>query len=94
MIVKLNNEGMGVRSISRVLDIPKTTVSRILLSVSQKLKAPLFREQYQEYEVDELRTFVGSKKNECWICYAINRKTKRVIDFIVGGKIECHSGTG
>ncbi|HAD97189.1 MAG TPA: IS1 family transposase [Cryomorphaceae bacterium] len=84
MIVKLNNEGMGVRSISRVLDIPKTTVSRILLSVSQKLKAPIFTEQGHEYEVDELRTFFGSKKNECWICYAINRKTKRIIDFIVG----------
>ncbi len=38
----------------------------------------------QEYEVDELRTFVGNKKNECWVMYAINKTTKQVIDFAVG----------
>src|SRR5690606_14726568 len=42
------------------------------------------KEYHQEYEIDELRTFVGSKKKECWVCYAINRKTKQVIDFITG----------
>ena len=44
----------------------------------------------QEYEVDELRTFVGNKKNECWVMYAINKTTKQVIDFVVGRRTKQH----
>jgi len=76
--------GVGLRSISRLLSIPKSTVSRILLKEGSKLSKPNNFEIGEEYEVDELRTFVGSKDNECWVCYAINRNTKQVIDFIVG----------
>jgi insertion element IS1 protein InsB len=34
--------------------------------------------------MDELRTYIGNKENECWIIYAINKLTKEVIDFAVG----------
>ena len=85
-IAKLSNEGMSIRSISRFLSIPKTSVSRFLLEESRKIEKPKIREQGEEYEIDELRTFVGRKDKECWICYAINRKTKAIIDFVVGRK--------
>ena len=80
----MNNEGMGISSIARILDIPKSSVMRIILRAESKIQKPDLKECHQEYEIDELRTFIGNKKNECWVCYAINRKTKKIVDFIVG----------
>lgn len=77
-------EGLGTSSISRLLRISKSSVSRIIHELSQKITKPTFEETNQEYEIDELRTFSKNKKNECWISYAINKKTKRVIEFVVG----------
>ena len=31
-----------------------------------------------------MRIVVGSKSNEAWLTYAINRKTKKVMNFVVG----------
>ena len=36
------------------------------------------------YEVDELCTYVGSKKNKCWITYALDRQTGQVADIRIG----------
>ena len=45
---------------------------------------PQLNECGQSYEIDELRTFVGNKKNELWLIYAINRTSKQIVDFFVG----------
>ena len=84
LLIKLNNEGLGIRSIGRVLNIPKSTVSKLIFTLSKEIKQPTLKESAEEYEIDELRTFIWKKENECWICYAINRNTKEVIDFVVG----------
>jgi len=46
----------------------------------------MFSKSGCKFEVDELWSFVGTKKNVIWITYAIERETKKVIDFYVGGK--------
>lgn len=83
-IIKLNNEGMSIRSMSRILTIPKTTICRILERRGIKIRPEEQDEQQQEYELDELYTYVGNKENECWIMYAINRSTRKVIECVVG----------
>jgi IS1 family transposase len=50
------------------------------------IKAPVCQETKQVYEMDELYTYIGKKTNPCYIIYAINRKTKRVIDCICGAR--------
>ncbi len=40
--------------------------------------------QGKEYEVDEMRTYIGNKKRLYWVVYALRRDTKEVIDFKVG----------
>ncbi|MCF8373968.1 MAG: IS1 family transposase [Bacteroidales bacterium] len=84
LLVKLNNEGMGISSISRILSISKSSVQRIILRVQQYLKRPEIDESDQSYEIDELRTYVGNKKNECWVTYAINKQNGIPIDLVVG----------
>jgi IS1 family transposase len=36
------------------------------------------------YEVDELKTYVGRKTNDHWICVAVERETGRPVDVAVG----------
>ncbi|OFX21616.1 MAG: hypothetical protein A2033_15085 [Bacteroidetes bacterium GWA2_31_9] len=84
LIKTLNNEGVGISSISRIMKIPKTTVQRLIEIISRTLKKPELTETNQSYEIDELRTYVGNKKNESWLMYAINKSSGVVVDFAVG----------
>ncbi len=76
---KLNNEGNGISNIARLLEISKSSVQRIIIRTALSIKMPVFKEEGQSYQVDELRTYCGNKGNECWIIYAINPKTGKVI---------------
>jgi len=80
----LNNEGCGISNIARLLEISKSSVQRLIERIAAYIRVPLPSEYGQSYEIDELRTFVGSKKNELWLIYAINRKSKQIVDFCVG----------
>lgn len=81
---KLNNEGCGISNIARLLHISKSSVQRIIIRIAGKLQMPVYKEKGESYQVDELRTYCGNKGNECWIIYAINAKTGKVIDFCIG----------
>jgi IS1 family transposase/transposase-like protein len=80
----LSNEGNGISSISRLEHISKSSVLRIIIRISSKIKETICQETNQTYEIDELRTFCGDKANECWVIYAINKTTGKVVDFVVG----------
>jgi len=85
-IVRLNNEGMGIRSIARFLKMSHTTVIKRIRALSKKINFPVFTEEKQEYEMDELWTYCGNKDNELYISYAINRHSRQPVDFIIGGR--------
>ena len=40
----------------------------------------------KSYEVGELRTFIGNKENECWVAYALDKDTRKVVDLRVGNR--------
>ena len=69
-VKKLSNEGNGISSISRLLEITKSSVQRVIMRISSKIEKPLYKEENQSYEIDKLRTYCGNKTNECWIMYA------------------------
>jgi len=82
--VKLSNEGCGISNIARLLEISKSSVQRLIERIVANLKTPEINERGQCYEIDELRTYCGNKRNELWLIYAINRYTKCIIHFVVG----------
>ena len=82
--VKLNNEGCGISNIARLLKISKSSVQRLIERMAANLPMPQPKENGQSYEIDELRTFAGNKRNELWLMYAINRKSKQIMNFCVG----------
>ena len=75
LVVKLNKEGCGISNISRVLEITKSSVQRVITRIASKIQISIYFESNQSYEIDELRTYCGNKKNECWIMYTINKTT-------------------
>jgi len=89
-VLKLNNEGCGISSIGRLLEIAKSSVQRVIARIASKIQIPIYFESNQSYEMDELRTYCGNKKNECWVMYTINKISGKVIDFCVGRRTKAN----
>ncbi len=85
-IVEFNNEGLGIRSISRILKLSPSTVQRKIILIAKSLNKPVLSEKNQTYEVDEMCTYINKNlpSNYIYISYAINKKTKQVLDFVIG----------
>ena len=83
-VLNLNNEGNSLSGIGRLLHISVSSVQRIITRLIGLISKFVVQENGEEYEMDELCTFCGKKRNRIWIIYAINRKTKQIVDFVVG----------
>jgi len=83
-VLNLHNEGNSLSGIGRLLHISASSVQRVIIKLVGLITKPVICENGEEYEMDELCTFCGKKRNRIWVIYAINRKTKRVVDFVVG----------
>src|SRR5438270_8319126 len=81
-IAELVKEGCGIRSIARLLRLAINTVIKIIKRLAAAIKKPAIILRQASVEVDELKTYIGRKRNEYWIAYAVNRQTGKVIDFI------------
>lgn len=92
MIVKLNNENVSIRGISRITGFSKSHIINKLKQIASSIKHPVFTEDQQEYEVDEMHTFIGNKSTHCYITYAINRVSRQVISFVVGSRTKENIG--
>lgn len=82
-IAMLTREGCGIRGTGRVLGISPTTVIARIKRVAGRLgPGPIAKGR--SYEVDELSTFVGNKRNRIWVAYALDRSTKDVVGIRIG----------
>ena len=60
--------------------------------MAKEVSKPELKESGQEYEIDELYTYIGRKSTPCYIIYAINRSTRQVIDFVMGARTKENIG--
>lgn len=84
IIKRLNSENVGIRGIARLTGLSPTHVIRCIFQLASLVKRPDYYESGQEYELDELWSYSKNKKNSQWVVWAINRKTRVVIDFVIG----------
>lgn len=85
-IVGLTLESCGIRGTGRLLCIsPKTVLSRIE-KIASGLRKPSFP-WGMEYEADEMKVFVEKEQDECWISYALECESRKVVDVKVGRRI-------
>ncbi len=82
-IVNLLKEGVGIRGISRLLNVSSNTVLSRFIKLSKQVQKPLIAFG-KTYEMDELCTYIGRKDNRIWIAYSIRKDTREVVDFKVG----------
>ncbi|WP_456243511.1 IS1 family transposase [Tenacibaculum amylolyticum] len=85
-IKSLLKEGCGVRSIGRILNISTKTVLSRMLKISKQIKAPCFSKHSCKFEVDEMFIKIANGKSQNWLIYAIEQKTKHIVNFIIGGR--------
>jgi insertion element IS1 protein InsB len=83
-IASLTNESCGIRSIARLLTVSISTVTRKIKKIGKSAIRPFPILQGKEYEVDEMRTYIGKKSRLYWVVYALRRDNREVIDFKVG----------
>ncbi len=83
-IVVYVKEGCGIRSISRIIGISTTTVIAHIKRIASSTKRAGPIVQGGCYEVDELATYCGNKRNRVWLAYALDRSTRKVVDLVVG----------
>ncbi len=84
----LNAEGVGIRSMARILGYSPGTIIRKILVLKKNITKPIRSEFNQVYELDEICTYI-QKNNPSyyyWIAYAINRRTNDVIDIAFGAR--------
>lgn len=84
-IVLLLTEGVGIRSIARILQISATTLLKRIIAISDRVNLPVMTPE-SSYEIDELCTFVKAKSKRVWIVYAFERETKNIVGVNVGSR--------
>ena len=82
-IIRYTKEGLGIRSISRVLHISVSTLLKRILLIAKRIARPTIPLGHI-YEVDEIQSFVRQKKNPIWIAYALDRESKQVVSYNIG----------
>lgn len=84
LLAQLVCEGVSVRGIARVMEISiNTALSRIKAIGGRISKPPVISDQ-RTFEVDELWTYIGRKDNEYWLAYALDKGTRKAVDFVIG----------
>ena len=76
--------GSSLRGVQYVTGVAVSTQLRWIKALSKSVKPPAKIRLYDEYEVDELCTYVGHKGRRRWVISAISRSTRQVIDVQVG----------
>ena len=83
LVYRLLTRGSGIRDIADVLRISTGCVLRVLLSFMNVELKPRYR-YYHQVQVDELYSFVGSKKKKVWILYAYCAQTNEILALTMG----------
>ncbi|MCZ8285923.1 MAG: IS1 family transposase [Bacteroidia bacterium] len=78
-------DGSGISSIARSVSRSKSTVQRVLELSAKGLTKPDYKECNQEYELDEMSVTIAGKE-DTYLIYAINRRTRKVVDFLIGNR--------
>jgi len=84
-VVRLTKEGNSISSVARLTHKAKSGIQKIIYKLGSVIEKPEYNECDQDYELDEMSVVVAGKEDQ-YLIYAINRKTRNVIDFVVGNR--------
>ena len=76
-------EGVGIRSMSRLLGMSTTTVLSRIKSIAQRIRKPPIP-MNKSFEVDELITIIGDKDRKVCVVIALEKESGYPVDVYVG----------
>ena len=79
-------EGMGFRSIGRVLKVSFVSVYNWIKAFGEQVELVKSSKEVTVVELDEMHTYIGSKKKQCWVWIAVDRHRHRYIAFECGSR--------
>jgi insertion element IS1 protein InsB len=86
-IIKWLKVGGTLRQTAKALGIAFNTFQkRTTLLIADGLKNPIPDKAGDTYEIDKLKTHIGSPKKECWLLSALNRRTGMVSGMSLGSR--------
>ena len=80
--------GSGIRDISRVLSVSINTVLKVIRQQAAMTPEPRPPSRLSDAEVDEMWSFVGKKRRQCWLWYAFSPKSKKIIGYVLGRRTD------
>ena len=84
LFLKCLKIGSSLRGIHYLTGVAVSTQLRWIRALSKSLKPPPTIRWYDEYELDELCTYVGNKNRRRWVISAISKSTGQIVDIQVG----------
>lgn len=78
--------GGTLRQTAKALGIAFNTFQKRTLFIASTLKNRLPDKAGDTYEIDELKTHIGSPKTECWLLSALNRRTGMISGISLGSR--------
>lgn len=90
LFLRCHKVGTGIRGIARILQISPTTVISWIRKLGSKAYSNTFFKRGDEYEVDELCTYIGNKKRIRWVVIAKSRSTGEILDIQIGTRTKKH----
>ena len=85
-IIKWLKVGGTLRQTAKALGIAFNTFQKRTLFIANGLKNPISDKAGDTYEIDELKTHIGSPKTECWLLSALNRRTGAISALSAGSR--------
>jgi IS1 family transposase len=80
--------GSGIRDISRVLRVSINTVLKVIREKAAVTPEPALPKRLSDAEVDEMWSFIGKKRRQCWLWYAFAPKTREIIGYVLGRRTD------
>ncbi len=84
--LQLYLEGLGFRSIGRVLGVSHVSAQKWIKKFGKELEALKSENEISIVELDEMHTYIGNKKKYCWIWIAVDRVGKKFINCSFGSR--------
>jgi IS1 family transposase/transposase-like protein len=88
LIVPMTLNGSGIRDITRVLRVSINTVLKVIRQQAASAPEPSLPKRLSDAEVDEMWSFIGKKRRQCWLWYAFSPKTKQIIGYVLGRRTD------
>lgn len=82
-IILFTKEGLGIRSTARILKISTATLLKRIVQIAESINKPIISKG-KIYQVDEMCTYVGHKRNFIWLVYALEKESGSIVSFNVG----------